>query len=219
MCQFNWIKITHRDSVMNLNCLPVAAPFTNTICPFHGLFSCVLPTNPIATRGTPLPTGMCILYDKFRLPFSHTPIVTKNLIGVKVAGRSCHGFTAPVTRFCYEIRAPGIFSSVFTLLCAFPRAIDLVSLASACGWFPAHGTQINTSITPTVLKVTIGRAKDLTRTAIIGVKWFSAMFTYSGFGKFFHGYIINTIAKMSIEIEEKYCEIAVQRLAQEVLPL
>ena len=203
---------------MNLYCFSLTAPLTNATGSFHDSFSCTLPTNTVATGGSAFPSGVGILYDKFRLPLSHATIITKNLIGMEVACRPCYWLTAPIAWLCDKVGTPRILFPFFAFLCALPRAIYLVSLTGAYCGFSTHRANINFSITPPILKVAIGRTKKLIGATIIRMKGFSAIFTYSGFAKFFHIYIINTIARKSIEIEEKYCEIAVNRLRQEVIP-
>lgn len=203
---------------MHFDSFSFTTSFTDSLRPFEGLFSGWFPSNTITSRTSTFPAWMSIFNNKLRLPFCHALIIAKNFIGMKIASWSCYWFTTPITWLCNQIRSFWVFPALFSYLGTLPRTINLISFSCAYGWFPTHRTKVYFSIPPSVLEKTITGTKILIRTTIIWVKRVATVFANSSFGVFFHTYIINTIAKKSIEIEEKYCEIAVRRLAQEVLP-
>jgi len=213
MCLMNTIKISNRHFMMDMNNFIFFTFLANPLCSRNRFKSCSFPANTIRTWGTTPPTGMAFTSIKFRLPFSHAVIIAKNFFRMEVRLWSGNFFSAPFTNFSNKIGATRILSSVFTFLSAIPGTKCLVPFSGAYIWFPtnwAKGRRL--FLTPSILKITLIRTKVLIWSSIIGMKFIPTKFTNFSFVNFFHTYIINTIARLSSEIEEKYCEIAVKDL-------
>lgn len=185
-----------------------------------GLSSCGLPSTTASITSASRPSGMIFTPVIFGLPFSHTDIITKDVFGMKVRFSPFNVLSTKGTLFCDSVRTARIFPSVLSYLSTFKRAINLISFACAGRWFSTNRAMVFRGfIAPSLFQVTGFRTIGLIGPSILRMKIRPTNSARFCFGKFLHIPMISTIAKMSIEIEEKYCEIAVQRLAQEVLPL
>ena len=181
---------------------------------------CRPPSAPSCVSGTPGPSGMVFPAVVFGLPCSHAIVTAKRLFSMEVSRRPLNILTAPFADFCNSIRPAWIRLSCFPFLPTFKRAINLISFPGTYRWLPAdRANRMRLLIAPSALKVTSRGAKGLIVTAIMGMKIISTLDTLCCKAHVSHAFIISTIVRMSREIEEKYCEIAVRRLQQEVLPL
>ena len=133
------------------------------------------------------PSWMVGLPHIFRLPLSHTKVITKYFIRMKVTCWPYHIFSTKSTLFNLFIGRSAMLLS--TVMITRSRTIQLVLALKCLKWFFTSRTYLfNTMVF--ILK-----------------SW--------------HRNIITIFIKKikTIEIEEKYCAIAVKRLGQGVLPL
>ena len=133
------------------------------------------------------PSGMIGLTQMFRLPLSHTGIITECFFSMKIACRSYNIFPAKVALFYDFI---GRLATLVTPLMIANRGTVKPILALE-----------------RLKRFAAGRAYFLDTVIFIFKSWHRDIVTF----------FANKIK--TIEIEEKYCQIAVKRLSQGVLPL
>ena len=168
----------------------------------------------------PRPSRVVFPTVVFGLPCSHTVVTAKRLFGMEVSRRPLNILTAPFTYFCNGIGSAWIRLSYFPFLPTFKRTVDLISFPGAYrGFTTDRAYRMLLFIAPSIFKVAGRGAKGLIVTAIMRMKISSALNALCCKAHVSHVFIISTIVRMSRKIEEKYCEIAVRRLQQEVLPL
>jgi len=157
--------------------------------PCFGL-RCPPSTSPCVSPAS-CPSRMVFLADVFGLPLSHTPITAKCLFRMEITGGADHIISAIITLFCKFILWLAML--IASLMIAIQRTIDFIETHK-------------------------GR-KDLLagRTFLFNC----VIFVLKPWHDYLVSFSISNVKKnnIGIEIEEKYCEIAVRRLQQEVLPL
>lgn len=172
-----------------------------------------LPANPIRTRNAALPSWVCIPDVECGLPLSHTVVITEYPLRMEIACGAFNIVTAPVTWFSETI--PFFYVGLAGLIrdSAIKRTELLGSFTGAGRWFPARFAYRIRGFSPTRLNVACIRAESLFFSAVLRIVASTALFTVA------HFFASHKIIIPIIEIEERYCETAVKRLRQAVLPL
>lgn len=188
----------------------LAASLAGTAASLHYSNPSGLPANPIASRCSALPAWMRLATLKLGLPFSHAGSIAECQRGVKISGRPSHALPAPVAKPRDAVRPPRIWPSPFGLLCAYKGAIFLSILGAGLATDAARWLRLR--FAPSVFQVARSRAESAIGTAIQRMVLRAASLAR------LHGiWIYHTVIIPHSEIEERYCEIAVKRLAQSVL--
>lgn len=177
----------------------------------HGLFFSSLPSDSVGSRCPALPSWMGRSNHKLRLPFSHTGTRAEWLVRVKVGSSAAERLEALNTCLGDAIAAARIRLADLRCHAARKRTELLAALASARGWLAACGTRRSLSRPPSIEQVTSRRAEGLRRPAVLGAERIAALCAVACF--------LASHSSIIPQIEEKYCEIAVNRLRQEVLNL
>ncbi len=201
---------------MNQNSLMSMAFLTNKVSSNQGIFACSIPGESISFRATTFPTRVIFSTFKFRQPFSFTPIITKRLVAMKTAGRAGNIFTTPRARMSFRIASTLIWSTPFSFLGTFPRAILLRTLACAYCWITTYRTLIRFTNTKSSQFFTLIRTVSLGWLGTPAIKWVKVLATTLAFHNRFASHIY--IIPQQI-VESKYCEIATKRLSQSVMKL
>lgn len=193
-----------------LNWFPFAF-LADTARPFHNLLLRSLPSSSVCFRSAAFPSWVSYSNIEFRLPFSHAGPRAERLDGMEVSGGSAKFLEALGALLC-DLVAP-IKSRLPSLGCdtARERAKLLVSFPCTGGRFTTCRAERSFRSAPAIQEVTRWRTKYLFRSTIVRMKGVSALLTVSSFFAFHAGIITH--------LEEKYCEIAVKRLGQQVLAL
>jgi len=224
VCQLQRIKVPNRNTVMNLDSPVFAATLASAIRFCHGLTLGFPPSDTIrGLRCSALPSRVGITNKEFRLPLGHATVVAKDLHSVKVGSRARNVFATPVARLGDLVAAARVAASVLRLFGAFPRAVFLIPPARTDARFPTDSAPRPLGFwAPTGKQITLTGTIPRLRTTVVGMERLAARVTQSGFSCLSHGpqhTKFRRVVQGTIEIQEKYCAIAAQRLRQEVLPL
>lgn len=187
------------------------ALLTDAARPFHNILLRAFPSYTIGVWRSSFPAWMGFPFIEFRLPFSHARTRAKRLDGMKVGGGSAKVLQALNALLCDSVPPGQVRFSNLGRDTARERAKFLVSFPCTAGWLPAGGADGSFRRTPSIQQVTFCRAKGLFRSTILRMKSVPTLCAASSFIAF-HVHVVT-------QTEEKYCEIAVKRLAQGVLAL
>jgi hypothetical protein len=216
---FGMAPSTKGDKVtgeVNNRSRPLMALLANMISTIKRILSCFIPSMPISFRATTFPVRVCLTVIKFREPFSLTLIIAKSLFTMKVASWASYIFTTPRAFSYLTISSTLIGSAPFTYLSTFPRAIYLIPLTSANRWLPAYRTMIHNAFAKTSQLFTFVRTIPLWLRRFVSIKRMKYSATLLTYSSSFHSHICII---PQIEIGERYCKIAVERLRQSVMRL
>ena len=194
--------------------MPHGFPFTLLANPprsFHCSFFGSFPADAVCLWCPAFPSRMSQSDHKLRLPFSHAGTGTEWFFGVEISRSAAKVFEALSACLSDAIASSRIWLPNLRSHAAGKRAKHLAPLTSARGWFAARRARRLLSSSPSVEQIAPGRTESLSRSAVLRAKLLIALCAVARF----FGSHVNIIA----QIEEKYCEIAVKRLAQEVLAL
>ncbi len=184
---------------------------------FSRQFTSSAPSTTPGVCSSACPSWMVCLPNVFGLPFRHTFIITECFYSVKIGLGAVNSIAAIITYFCGTIRSFWVGLTGSSLYGAFKRAINLISFACAICWFSANSAyRRNAIFSPSARKIAFSRTEMLIWPTIQRVKFIAAFLAYTLLCKFLHVIIITQYSLLS-RIEEKYCEIAANRLRQEVL--
>jgi len=138
---------------------------------------------------------------------------------MEISRRPYDILSTPIACFRNKIRSSWVRFSNFPTLATLKRTINLIPFAGAYRWFSTDRAYIWwLFFSPSIYQIASIRTKSLIFPTIIRVKKVATVLTDFCFREFPHNHIIDTNARKSIEIEERYAEIAARRLAQEVFP-
>lgn len=180
---------------------------------------CGFPSAPTGVSAPSSPSGMIFFYDIVRLPLCHTIIITKEFITMKIRCGAIDWLSAIITFLNNTVRPTWIRFSNLPRLSTFKRTIHLIPFPRACAWLPTDRAYWGRKfLTPSVFQITRSSTKVLVRSSIVRIKIVATLFALFNFINIFHELIINYIV-IFVKIEEKYCQIAIKRLSQGVLPL
>lgn len=208
---FQLSKVSNRKNVVNMSDGFPFALFADPAGSRHGSFFGSPPSDSVSSWCPALPSRMGHSNHKLRLPFSHTGSRAERLVRVKVGGSTAERLEALSTCLGDAIASAWIGLADLRCHAARKRTELLVSLASACGWLTTHRACQRLGRSPSVEQITLRRAEGLGWPSVVRTELIAALCAVARF----IGSHINIIA----QIEEKYCEIAAKRLAQEVLAL
>lgn len=165
--------------------------FASAFCETPCLIPCHPPSTASCVSPATGPSGMIFLTDITGLPLSHTSVITKGFFSMEITGWASNVLSAIVTLFCKFILWPAML--IASLMIASQRTIDFIETQKGReSLFASRANLFNCMIF--VLK-----------------SWHDYLVSFS----------ISNVKKnnIGIEIEEKYCAIAVERLKQGVLAL
>lgn len=189
------------------------ASLTDAIGSHHSSATCVTPADPVMAGHTAAPSRMSSAGDELRLPFRHAGSATKGVLAMKVRRGARELFAAPFALFGDLLQTFRAWLALFRRNATDQRAIPLLTLPGADGWLAAVLAHRLDRIAPSSTLIADTRTVPTIRPAVLRVKPIAACFALARFGAF-HASIIP-----HIELEERYCEIAANRLRQAVLPL
>lgn len=188
----------------------LSTSLANTFSAIHRRNTRSAPADSVRARNAALPSRMVFAAYELRLPFGHTGATAKEPVTVKVACGAAELFTAPLADFYDAILSRKVWFAFLTFNAASERAVDLIQSAAACRFFAALFAYRPFVNAPPSLQKTLTRAVQVIRSASLWTKGVIASFTISHF-------LCSHIAIIShfIEIERKYCDIAIERLRQQ----
>jgi len=213
MSMIKLLKEPQRNSMMNLFGGQLATSLAHPIRSLHGRYPGSLPSDPIGFRCPAFPSWVCRAALELRLPFGHAGIAAKDQDGMEVTGWASYRFFAPIARLTDQVRSCWVRLTYLPFLAAFEGTVFLISLpgANTCqSAYFARGAGLYAA--PSVAEVTPVRAECRRRSAVLGVKCSVANSAMAC-----DGFISHALSISHIEIEERYCEIAANRLRQGVL--
>jgi hypothetical protein len=190
---------------------PLMASLANSGRPCDGATARRFPPDAITARRTALPSRMVFSVGELGLPLSHAAVVTKDTFRMEVARWASHLFAAPLARMRDKVASARIRRADLRRHATRERTEPLVSLSGTVGGFSTGLTFANGQFAPSRPQVTGARTEPLLGPSILRRVLVMALFAVAALGSVFHALIITH--------EERYCEIAVKRLQQEVLPL
>lgn len=188
------------------------ASLTDALSAFHCSYSSCTPTNSIRTRNAAFPSGMRIAVHKFRLPFGHAGTTAKEPVAMKVAGCSTELISAPVADFRHLITARRVRLTLLAFKSAGKRAVSLIQTPAACGFFAALLAYRFLVNAPSCGQKAFAGAMAAIGPSSLRIELVFAMVAVSHF-LCSHSAIISRF----IELERKYCDIAIERLRQRSL--
>jgi hypothetical protein len=163
------------------------------------------PPDPVTPWRTSLPSWVRLSALKLRLPFRHAVAVAKRENGVEVSSGARHLLSAPIAGLCDAVGSTWVWFSDLALLLTPKRAVFLVPFAGTGAWVPAYfAGRLDGDSTPSVIDVA-GSGTEPSG----GPAWVELDATVKT--------VDHTLIIPPIEIEEKYCAIAVDRLRQSVM--
>jgi hypothetical protein len=215
---FAFFEISYREPMMNLEGNTFIARLATSTSGGESSLPCLIPSGAIGVSRAAFPSWVIFTTNKFRLPFCHTPVIAKGLFGVEVTGWARYIFTTPSASPSFKVGPGWIRTPLFANFRTSARAINLIPFACAGSRVATYRTKVDSPITPSIFEIAGARAARLMRAAIMGVERISAIDTLFNFVGFSHDSSIRYIVRY-FKLEEKYCEIAVNRLRQGVLAL
>lgn len=203
-----------RKPMMHVLNRTLSASLADPTRAFNGGSSRGFPADAVTLGSAALPSWVCLPAIEFRLPLGHTGVIAESHDPVEVTRRSVHYLSAPVAGSRYPVRPARVLPAHFRQLRARPRTEHPLAVArlECLTTNGAHLWRCNT--VPSVTEAAGERTKLRVGPSIEGVKSTPALDAGNGYVRVPHTPMIP-----HIEIEEKYCRIAVERLRQAVLPL
>jgi hypothetical protein len=170
-----------------------------------------LPSHAVTARRSTSPSRVLFAVGKLRSPLSHASVAAKHAVGVEVAARPVDGLAAPFTWLRLSAAAGDIWLAGLRRHPAREGAKTLTSLSrAACGLTTGLACR-NRGSAPSRQQITSAGTEPLFGPSVLRRILGVALLAIPALCCMFH--------KAIISHEERYCEIAVRRLAQEVLPL
>ena len=201
-----------RNTVVNLSNGPLAAAFAHSTTPLNRRQPGRPPSHAIASGCAPLPPWVSRPAVEFRLPFSHAGAGAKYKNGMEIALGSGDGFSAPVTRLCREVGPAGVGSPHLPFLGTSKGTVALRTLPRAVAGVAAYLADWHASRAPAVEEIARTRTESRRLLpAVLRMERLPALGAHKRYCSSPHGFIVPRK-----RIEERYCEIAVKRLEQEV---
>jgi len=196
---------------MNVQNRALLATLTGATGPTNGLPASGFPADAVGTGNAPLPSRVRFAGHELRLPFGHAAARAKETLAVEIASGSAELLPAPFADVLDLTALSEVRPADLSLNPAFQGGVDLLPLASTLRGLAANGTRRGGVVPPSRLQVTGHRAISLLGPTVLRMIGFAAVFAVARLFAFH-------IPVISQEIEERYCEMAARRLAQDVLP-
>lgn len=206
------LKQTQRDAVVDVLHGTLPTPLANTCTPSQNSVASGFPSNPVGLGGSAFPSRVSLTTLELGLPLSHTGRIAECERGVKISRRACDLLAAPIARLRDTVGAARVRLPDLPLLPTLERTVFLVALPCADAGFSANFTRRTRGCTtPSIRKVASARTEAGFGATVKRMKIRAAMIASQCAVWVYHALSIP-----HIEIEERYCEIAVNRLRQEV---
>lgn len=175
----------------------------------EGIFPGCAPTHTIRSRGATLPSGARFPGHELGLPFGHTPVSAEDAVGMEVARWPGNVRAAPLTRTGLAVSASRVGAPNLCALCTLPGTDLLGSLPRAVGRLSTNHARPLGRISPPRAQVTGARTEARAGPPVLRVEGAAAPLAVKCDVGVSHTGIIS--------LEERYCEVATNRMSQEVL--